>query len=647
MASGATRSMSPSMVPVTSFESIGEKLAGIPLGGGWRNWWLAMAVAVALTGVLVGSLGYLFLEGTAIWGNNIPVTWALDIVSYDWWIGIACGGLLVSGMFLLLEVEWRSALNRLSETMALLAAAAAAVYPIIHLGRPWFFFWNLPYPNTYALWPQFRSPLVWDAFDILSFLGIAAGLWFVGLLPDLASLRDRAWTGARADREGRGLLAAQLYGLAALGWRGSVVHWHRWVQAYRTLALLGVVVVVTLQVGASVMFAGTLEPGWHDTLLPVTYLAGAVFAGVGILSVLTVVLRTAFHLESLITTRHIERLAWLLFGLCCANIYCEAATAFSVAVNGDSFEHAAQLRRIAGPVAWSFWMLVAGGLLPPLLFLLPRLRVSPRMLAWAGGAAAAGIWGDHYALIVGSLQHDFLPSAAHLSRITFFEWSIFAGSAGLFLLLLLLFLRFLPIVSMTESRSATTHTGAGSKPTRTGPDSSAPLWGIAAEFGSEREMAGATRALRGLDNLRVDAFSPVPSAQTASALGLDSHKIQRFAAGGFIIGSASVFGMCSYATAYDYVFNIGGRPNFSWPSYVVPSVAGGCLLAGMAVVGAMLILNRLPRLNHPAFNIPGIERASADRFFVAAHARDGDLDPEQAIRTLQSFTSFPIHRVPR
>ena len=649
--SGASETASPFLGAGQTYYGIGSKLAGIPLGvQGWGRWWLAMAAALALTGLLAVSLAYLFYEGVAIWGNNIPVTWALDIVSYDWWIGIACGGLLVSGMFLLLEIAWRSALNRISETMALLAATAAAVYPVIHLGRPWFFYWNLPYPNSFALWPQFRSPLFWDAFDILSFLGLSAGLFYVGLLPDLATLRDTAWARARATEPigvNWALLRAQIYGIASLGWRGSAVHWHRWVQTYRTLALLGVITVVALQTGASVMFAGTSEPGWHDTLLPVTYFAGAVFAGVGMLSVLTVILRSAFHLESVITMRHVQLLALLLLGLALINIYCEATTAFVGALSGDAFEHAARLRRVAGPAAWSFWMLVTAGLLPPLLFAVPRLRASPALLAWVGGATAAGIWGDHYALIVGSLQHDYLPSAAHGSHITFFEWSTFAGSAGLFLLLLLLFLRALPIVSVMESRQLAGCTGAGLEPTKPGAGHGAPIWGVAAEFATEAEMAAAAQALRRRPGLRVDGYSPVPSPLAAHALGLHSHSIRGFAIGGFLLGAAGTFGMCTYATVHDYVFNIGGRPDFSWQSFVVPSVSFGSLVAGMGVVGAMLVFNRLPRLNHPVFNIPGIARASADRFFVAAHGLEADFDPAPAEAILAASTALSVHQVPR
>ncbi len=643
-----TTSDTPIINPGQTYDSIGDTLTGIVLRRhGWGRWWLAMAAAVALLGLLVVSLGFLFLYGTAIWGNNIPVTWALDIVSYDWWIGIACGGVLVSGVFLLLGVEWRGALNRIAEAMALIAAAAAAVYPIIHLGRPWFFYWNLPYPNSFLLWPQFRSPLYWDAIDILSFLGLAAGLFYVGLLPDIASLRDRACERARAEGKDHSL-TAQLYGIAALGWRGSVIHWHRWSHAYRGLAVLGVLVVVALQTGASVMFAGTVEPGWHDTMLPITYLVGAVFAGVGMLSVLTVIIRHVFALEALITERHIGVLALLMLGLCAANIYCELATDFTTLLGGDPVDMAALGRRMGGPVAWSYWMLVTAGFLPALLFLIPSFRSRPGILAWVGGAAAAGIWGDHYTLIVATLQHDYLPSAAQETHITFFEWTTFAGSAGLFLFLLLLFMRLLPVVSMLGERGLVARTGAGPDGSPPWPATDAPLWGVAAEFADADGMIAAARVLHHDARYRIDAYSPMPSPAAATALGMSAgHASWAWAAG--MAGGAAMFGMCMYATGYDYVFDIGGRPRFSWPAFLVPTASFACLCAGMAVVAAMLIQNRFPRLNHPAFNIPGICRATQDRFFVVAHAHTGKFDPEPAERAFAGLDApaLTVTRVPR
>ncbi len=452
VARGLRRSRNPFITPSATYETIEREVAGIAFDHpGWKRWWIAFAGAMALLGLLVITLGFLFWEGVGIWGNNIPVTWALDIVGYDWWMGVACGGLLTSAVLLLLGAEWRGALNRITETMALLAACAGGVYPIIHLGRPWFFYWNLPYFNTFGLWPQFRSPLYWDAVDIISFLGVAFSFWYIGMLPDLASLRDRAFERAQAGR-GKGLLRAQTYGVLALGWRGSASHWQRWVQAYRTVALLGVLVVVALQTGAAVMFAGSLEPGWHDTLQPVSFLVGAMLSGVAVVAVFAVLLRAVFGLQPLITGRHLDVLAKLLLGLTLINIYCYAQSFFITGLTGNSFDTAALARRFGGLHPWAWWTIVGCALVSVQLFWVPALRRSPIMLFGIGVLVAVGMWADHFMVIVDALQQDFLPSSFHPYSIHLWGLATFAGSIGLFLVLLLLFLRYMPVVSILGTR---------------------------------------------------------------------------------------------------------------------------------------------------------------------------------------------------
>ena len=438
--------------PDQTYGTIGREISGIAFTHPWRlRWWLAFAASMGLVGLLAVCMGLLFYEGVGLWGNNVPVTWALDIVSYDWWIGVANGGLLVSAALLLLRIEWRCALNRVAETIALVSAFAAALYPIIHLGRPWFFYWNLPYPNTLLLWPQFRSPLFWDAVDLISYLLVALGFWYVGLLPDLATLRDRAIERI-PHPEGPGTLRAQLYGIAALGWRGSAVHWERWTATYRTLALLGVVLVFSLQTGAAVMFAGSVEPGWHDTLEPVAFIAAALFAGVAVVAVGAVLLRSVFALEALITPRHLEALAWLLLGLGMFNLYCYAAEAFGAALGGDAFNLAALGRRFHGLHAWAAWAIILCALAPVHLFWAGPLRRSAALLAAVGMLVAFGIYADHFMVIVVTLQHDFLPSAAHDFAVGIWGVATFFGTVGLFAALLLLASRYLPVVSILETR---------------------------------------------------------------------------------------------------------------------------------------------------------------------------------------------------
>ena len=452
--------------PGQDWQTVEEEVMGLALDQriGVR-WWLAFAASLGLVGLMAISLAYLLYEGVGIWGNNNPVVWALDIVAYDWWIGIASGGLVVSALLLLLDVEWRGALNRITETMALLAAAAAGVYPIVHLGRPWFFFWNLPYPNTFQLWPQVRSPLFWDAVDIISFLVTCLSFWYVGLLPDLASMRDRA-----IERIGRGrgaglrLFRAQVYGIAALGWRGSALHWQRWMQAYRTVGLFGAMLVVSLQTGAAVMFAGTVEPGWHDTLLPITFLFGAMLSGVGGVAVLAVLLRGVFRLGPLITPRHLELIALLLLGLSLATLYCNIAEFGMTSLAGTAPDKATLARRLAGPNSWSTWLLISFALVPANIFWIPRLRRSALAVLGVGLLAAVGMFADHFMVIVITLQHDFLPSAAHPYAATIWGLMLFAGSVGLFGALLLLVLRYIPALSVVEVRRLVQPARAPAKP---------------------------------------------------------------------------------------------------------------------------------------------------------------------------------------
>ncbi|GJD33957.1 quinol:electron acceptor oxidoreductase subunit ActD [Methylobacterium aerolatum] len=649
----ALRDAEPAIRPGETLRSIGERVGEIALvHPSGKRWWIAFAGAGLLVGLFALTLGYLLYEGVGIWGNNNAVVWALDIASYDWWIGVACGSLLVSGILLLLEAEWRGAVNRIAETVALLATAAAGLYPIIHLGRPWFFYWNLPYPNTFDLWPQFRSPLLWDAIDIVSFLVVAVSLWYIGLLPDIAALRDRAHAEATRQAEEvaptrtKARLRAQTYGVLASGWRGSAAHWQIWGQAYRIVALLGVLLVVSVQTGASVMLAGSVMPGWHGTLMPVSFLIHAVLSGVGVTAAILVLVRGVYRLDAVITGRHLDALARLLLCLGCASAYCYAAEIFDTLLAGDAAGRAVLLRRMAGGHALAFWVAVLGLVLPPQLFWSARLRRSPPALAAAGILVAAGAYADHVMILVVTLTQDFLPSSRLPYGVDIWGIATFVGSLGLFLALVLLFIRYLPSVSITQVRrlvppeeSRQALPPGGGRAGAPSPDG-APLWGVAAAFGSEAELAAALQALtpsRG--RIRLDGYGPVPMPRTLRALGLEGRSILPYALAGSLAGGAGFYGLCLYATAYDYVFLIGGRPRFSWPSFVVPSVSFAMLTGCLAVHAALLWLNRLPRLNHPAFNIPDFLRATDDRFFLAAELQG---DGAEVLRIERRLTALPV-----
>ncbi|MCJ2013175.1 quinol:electron acceptor oxidoreductase subunit ActD [Methylobacterium sp. J-076] len=639
------REAAPAIRPREDMRSVGEAVSAIALTHpAGRRWWIAFAGATALLGLFAFTLAYLLYEGVGIWDNNNAVVWALDIASYDWWIGVACGSLLVSGILLLLGAEWRGPVNRIAETVALLATAAAGLYPIIHLGRPWFFYWNLPYPNTFGLWPQFRSPLLWDAIDIVSFLVVTLSLWYIGLLPDLACLRDRAHAEAARQTEAVAptrriaQFRAQAYGVASSGWRGSAAHWQIWGQAYRIVALLGVLLVVSVQTGASVMLAGSVMPGWHGTLMPVSFLIHAVLSGVGVTAALVVLVRGVYALDGLVTDRHLDALARLMLCLGCASAYCYGAEFFDTLLNGDSGGRAVLVRRMEGGHALAFWMAVLGLVLPPQLFWSGRARRSPLALAAAGLLVAVGAYADHMMILVVTLTQDFLPSSRLPYSVDLWGVATFVGSVGLFLTLVLLFVRYLPPVSITAIRRLVPAGSSGESAAPRRKDEAereAPLWGVAATFPTEAELAAALQALSPLrGRVRLDGYGPVPMPRTLRALGLEGRSILPYALAGALGGGAAFYGMCIYATAYDYVFLIGGRPRFSWPSFVVPSVSFAMLTGCLAVHAALLWLNRLPRLNHPAFNIPGFLRASDDRFFLAAELPEDGTDLARVERRL-------------
>lgn len=646
-----------------------------PLG---RRWWIAFAGACGLLALFFGVILYLLFTGIGIWNNNNAVVWALDIASYDWWIGIACGSLALAGTLRLAGAPsggtfGRGALSRLAEANALLCTIAAGLYPIVHLGRPWFFYWNLPYPNTLGLWPQFRSPLVWDAIDIVSFLVVTVSLWYIGLLPDLATLRDRAFAEARAKSEAAGrprrwpMLKAQAYGVAAAGWRGSASHWQLWHQAYRIVALLGILLVVSLQTGASVMLAGSVLPGWHDTILPVAFLVNAMFSGVAVVTALAMLVRALYRLEAVITQAHAEILARILLGLGLASLYSYATELLSGFLHGDAYARATLVRRFTGPHAWAAWTVLTCALLPVHLFWWARLRRSPLALALVGGLVAVGAYADHVMVLVVTLSHDFLPSSALDYRVGLWGVATFAGSVGLFLVLLLLFLRALPVAALSDLRQAA---GAADGPARPGaereapgPGPGTPLWGVSAEFATQVSLAAAMRVLarrhphhgdrpaRG-DSVRLDAFGPVPMPDALKGLGRRNRSILPYALGASLAGGAAFYGMCVYATAYGYVLDVGGRPRFSWPAFVVPSVSFAMMSGTLAVHAVFLFLNRLPRLNHPAFNIPGFGRATQDRYFLVAEARGPDFDADRIARQLAALPEgagrpLAVARVPR
>jgi Ni/Fe-hydrogenase subunit HybB-like protein len=421
-----------------------SKAARVPLRRGFGPGFTAALLAACL-GVLllVYAVVALLAVGTGLWGTNIPFVWGFDLINYVWWIGIANAASLFAAILVLRRHGLRTAVNRFAEAAALAAVAAAALYPILHLGRPWLFYWVLPYPATYAVWPQFRSTLVWDLWGIMSHVLVTSLFWYTGLIPDLATMRDRAAARGR-------LTAARVYGLAALGWRGSVVHWARHQAAYRLVAALVLPMLVSAQTIVALEFATTLVPDWHQARVPLHVVVTGIPSGLGVVLALAVVLRGALGLEELIDRADLDLLAQLLAASGLASLWLYGHELASAWLEEDA-TRLATAARILGPYAPLWWGGVALLGLAPQLLWSARLRGAPVLLL-VGLGAAAGAWLDRFALVAGGLLRDHLPRTGPAYAPTIQEWALLAGTAGLFALLMLLFARYLPAVSLFETR---------------------------------------------------------------------------------------------------------------------------------------------------------------------------------------------------
>jgi Ni/Fe-hydrogenase subunit HybB-like protein len=439
----ATQVPTPVLEPGHTFASVTDKISAIVLTRRTpRGWFVGFALSFMLLNLLLLSLGYLLLTGVGIWGNNVPVGWAFDIINFVWWIGIGHAGTLISAILLLLRQQWRTSINRFAEAMTLFAVASAGLFPLLHTGRPWLDYWLFPYPNTMGLWPNFRSPLVWDVFAISTYASVSALFWFIGLIPDLATLRDRS----------RSWFGKVIYGLLAMGWRGSARHWQRYEVAYLLLAALSTPLVVSVHTIVSFDFAVSQVPGWHATIFPPYFVAGAIFAGFAMVIILSIPLRKAYGLEDFITMRHLDLMARVTLATGMIVSYGYLLEAFTGWYTGNIYERALIVNRAFGPYAWSYWALIFCNFLAPQLFWFHRFRTSIPALFIVSLIVSVGMWLERFVIIVVSLSRDFIPAAWDIYHPTFWDISTFLGTIGLFLTLLFLFIRFLPVISIFEMR---------------------------------------------------------------------------------------------------------------------------------------------------------------------------------------------------
>ncbi len=433
----------PLVRPGHTYQTVTDKISSIVLTRKTpRAWMMGASLSFGLVLVLLYAITYLFAKGVGIWGVNVPVAWGFAIANFVWWIGIGHAGTLISAILLLMHQKWRNSINRFAEAMTLFAVSCAGLFPVLHLGRPWVFYWLFPYPDTMKLWPQFRSPLVWDVFAVSTYATISFLFWFIGLLPDLASMRDQA--------KKRWLRI--FYGVLAMGWRGSARHWFRYERAYWILAGLATPLVVSVHSVVSFDFAVAQLPGWHSTIFPPYFVAGAIYSGFAMVATLAIPLRRIYHLEDFITSRHLENMAKIILATSLIVTYSYMAEIFIGWYSGNVFEIAVARNRAFGPYAVLYWLLILCNVGVPQLLWLKKVRLSVPALFVVCVIVNIGMWLERYVIIVTALSRDFLPSSWGTYHGTVWDFATLFGSMGLFIALLFIFVRILPAISMFETR---------------------------------------------------------------------------------------------------------------------------------------------------------------------------------------------------
>ncbi len=442
----------PVLEPGHTYASVTDKISSIVLSKKQpKGWYFGFAIAFALLMLLMYAVTYLLVVGVGIWGINIPVGWGFAIVNFVWWIGIGHAGTLISAILLLLRQKWRTSINRFAEAMTLFAVACAGMFPLLHMGRPWLFYWMMPYPNTMYLWPQFRSPLVWDVFAVSTYATVSLLFWFVGLIPDLATLRDRAKN--RASKV--------IYGFLAMGWRGSAVHWHRYETASLLLAGLATPLVVSVHTVVSFDFAVALTPGWHTTIFPPYFVAGAIYSGFAMVMTLAIPIRKYYGLEDFITMRHLENMAKVMLATGLIVAYGYMMETFGAFYSGNQYDRYMVLNRWFGPYAFFYWMLILCNIVLPQMMWFKKVRMNVLVLFVISLIVNIGMWLERFIIVVTSLHRDFLPSSWGMYYPTRWDFATFAGTIGLFLTLLFLFIRYLPVISISEMRVLVEETEEG------------------------------------------------------------------------------------------------------------------------------------------------------------------------------------------
>ena len=429
----------------TSYTSITEKISGVVLTRETPiPWFVAALAGFMLVGILQIAIAYLLYEGVGIWGINIPIGWGFAIINFVWWIGIGHAGTLISAILLLFRQKWRTSINRSAEAMTIFAVMCAGMFPLLHTGRPWLAaYWLFPYPNSMDIWPQFRSPLIWDVFAVGTYLTISLLFWILGMIPDFATFRDRA----------KHRLTQLFFGVLSMGWRGSAIHWERYEMASLMLAGLSTPLVLSVHSVVSFDFAVSIIPGWHTTIFPPYFVAGAIYAGFAMVLTLMIPLRRWYGLEDFITDRHLDNMGkvMLVAGLIVAyGYFMEQLIAW---YSASVYEGFMMSNRMYGPYGHYYWMLILCNIVVPQLLWSKRVRLSTVWLFVVSMFINVGMWLERFIIVVVSLHRDYMPSSWDMYYPTIWDWATYAGTIGFFLFAFFLFVRVWPLIAVHEIRT--------------------------------------------------------------------------------------------------------------------------------------------------------------------------------------------------
>lgn len=442
------RRLDPVLEPGHTYASVTDKIAAVvltrPLGIGWLA---GFAIAFSIVMMLFVAVSWLIIKGVGIWGINIPIGWGFAIVNFVWWIGIGHAGTLISAILFLLNQKWRTSINRFAEAMTLFAVACAGLFPLIHTGRPWMAYYMFPYPSTTTYWPQFRSPLIWDVFAVSTYGTVSLIFWYIGLLPDLATLRDRA----------KKRYQQVIYGILSMGWRNSVRHWHRYQSTYLLLAGLATPLVLSVHTVVSFDFAVAIVPGWHTTIFPPYFVAGAIYSGFAMVLTLAIPLRKAYGLEDFITMRHLDNCAKVMLATGLIVAYGYFVEFFMAYYSGNKFDVFLANQRLHGPYAHYYYALLLCNILTPQLLWIEKVRRNVFLLFVMSLVINTGMWLERFVIVVISLTRDFMPSAWGRYSATFWDYATLIGTLGLFTMLFFLFIRGLPAIAISEMRELVEH----------------------------------------------------------------------------------------------------------------------------------------------------------------------------------------------